>query len=41
MGNKPVAFGAPPPEPPLVVYSSRTHSQLAQVIKELRTTNYK
>ncbi|KIY99069.1 regulator of telomere elongation helicase 1, partial [Monoraphidium neglectum] len=39
--GRPVAFGAPPPEPPLVIYSSRTHSQLAQVIRELRSTSYR
>ena len=40
-GTRPAAFGAPSPEPPLLVYASRTHSPLAQVIKELRTTNYR
>ena len=27
--------------PPTIVYSSRTHSQLAQVMGELRNTTYK
>ena len=27
--------------PPTIIYSSRTHSQLAQVMRELRNTAYK
>ena len=38
--NSTSAFPGTTPRPPLVVYSSRTHSQLAQVVRELRKTPY-
>ena len=33
--------GAPQQRPPTIVYSSRTHSQLAKVVQELRLTPYR
>ena len=38
-GGQPAGPFAEPP--PLIIYASRTHSQLAQVIKELRNTKYR
>eukprot|EP00873_Tetraselmis_striata_P036147 jgi/Tetstr1/456411/TSEL_043145.t1 len=38
--SQPQAGTARPPLPP-IVYSSRTHSQLAQVMRELRNTSYR
>lgn len=35
------ASGSVSSQPPPIIYSSRTHSQLAQVMRELRRTSYK
>jgi regulator of telomere elongation helicase 1 len=36
-----MAAGGPGSELPQIIYSSRTHSQLAQVMRELKNCSYK